>query len=157
MSRKKKKGGAPSKLKDEVRKKILDNLRACLPYEHAAALAEVDARTFWRWKKRGLAEPTSVYGSFVREMRMARAAGLARLGATAYVGAMGDPGNDIPPDPRLCLDILGRRAPDHWGSRKQVDLGNAKGQPFKTESVEDDGLLEHLEHIEKTVRQRKGG
>lgn len=158
MRRRKKKQGAPTKLTEETRKKILDGLRAALPYSHAAALAEITDRTLRDWREQGRKKPSSVYGTFLRQMGLARAAGLARLGATAYVGAVGDPTKGTPSDPRLCLEILARRDPRKWGARKQVELGNVKGQAFKTEAVaEDDGLLERLEHMESALRERKAG
>lgn len=156
MGRKKSKGGAPSKLTAEVRAKILEGLRSCLPYEHAAALAEVAGRTLRDWRKRGRKEPSSEYGGFLREMRLARASGLARLGTTVYTAAVGDPASGAKPKPDVALEVLERRDAKNWGKRRQLDVGNAGGKPFKTESVGDDGLLEKLEHIEEMLAKQEG-
>lgn len=110
-----------------VTEMICRAIRAGAPMRHAAAYAGVAPSTFWDWLKNGRAEGASLeLRRFVLEVDKAVAecvvAGVAKISSSD--------------DWRAHAWVLERRFPQELGPVARVDIGNADGQPFRTEQTQ---------------------
>ena len=101
------KGGRPSVLTPEARKKILAALRCGLSRAAAATRAGVGARTFRDWMARE--DDVEPFASFRVEVEAAEASCEARLSAVVFRAALEDPNH--------ARWLLERRFPASWARR----------------------------------------
>jgi hypothetical protein len=143
MSRRRK-PGRPTKLDDAVAASILSDVAAGVPQEAAAHAAGIDTTTFYRWKKAGVAKPSSVFGKFARGLRAARAKAHTRLAKAYYIAAM--------KNPQAAQFWFTRREPREWMEPEQrLQLSGKRGQPIETHDVVAQALFAKLERMEKAA------
>src|SRR5262249_689681 len=80
----------PTKLSDEVTRRLVAALRVGATHEHAALVAGISARTFYGWMQRGESATRGQFVQFVQAVKRAEAEaavkGLARLEQAADEG-----------------------------------------------------------------------
>lgn len=142
--RRKSKGGRLTKLDEKVAAKIVDSVKRGVPQEAAAIAAGIDRSTFYRWKARGVAKPSSEYGKFATALRIARADAHDRLAKALFIHAL--------KDGKLGLQVLARREPKEWAEpQARVEVSGKKGRPIETHDVVAAGLYEKLKRMEQAA------
>lgn len=106
-------GGRPSKFTPEIKKKLLDAIRAGNYYEPACAYAGIDYSTFRNWMKKGEKAKKGVFLEFFQEVRQAEAEAEARMVLLWQ--------KQMPENWPAIRDFLERRYPERWG-RRSVDV-----------------------------------
>jgi hypothetical protein len=92
MAKGRKTGGRPTKLTPEIQERCVQAIRSGNYIEVAAAYAGITDKTYYDWKRRGEAEPESIYGQFLAAVKSAEA--LSEAEAVAQVRlASRDPKN----------------------------------------------------------------
>lgn len=112
------KGGRPSALTPEVRKKILDALRVGASRPAAAGLAGISARTLRDWMAKS--DDVEPLASFRVAVEAAEATAQARLSGGIFKAAL--------EDPKLAQWYLERRWPEEW-ARRTVETHDVKVAP----------------------------
>lgn len=102
-----KKSGRPSKLTDEVRKRLLDAITLGMPYKQACTYAGIHYSTFRRWMDLGESASRGEFCEFCDQVREAEGkAAMALLGDVRKAGGK---------DWRASAWILERRYPEEFG------------------------------------------
>ena len=104
--------GRPSKLTDEVKKKLVDALRMGNYYEAACAYAGIRYFTFRRWIEKGEKAKSGQYCDFCELVKQAENEAEART-VTLWQ-------KNIPEDWRAAQAFLEHRYPKRWGKRIQI-------------------------------------
>jgi transposase len=108
------KGGRPSKLTPEIRKKLLDAIKAGNYYETACSYAGINYMTFRNWMKKGQQAKSGNYFEFFELVTRAESEAEARMVAQWQA--------QIPQDWRAARDFLARRHPERWAQQEKIDL-----------------------------------
>lgn len=109
--------GRPSKLTPEVKKRLLDAIRAGNYYEAACQYAGISYATFWRWMQQGENAKSGQYRDFREAIIAAEAEAEVRMVAQWQA--------QIPDDWRAARDFLARRFPQRWAQQQTIDLQHA--------------------------------
>jgi transposase-like protein len=124
----------PTKLTPEIQEKICRLIASTgCTVEGAAAAVDLDARTIYDWRSRGLVEQSGRFHQFSQALMRARAKSEATLVASIATAAKGDW--------RAAAWLLERRFPDQYGNR----LTLIKRLEQMTEDELDAYLAERLE------------
>lgn len=118
-------GGRPSKLTPQVKKKLLDAIRAGNYYEPACMYAGISYRSFRRWMDKGEKAKSGEFWQFCQEVKQAEAEAEARVVAMWQ--------KQIPDSWQAARDFLERRYPDRWGRREKIDLSGEVKQKHEYE------------------------
>lgn len=118
-------GGRPSKLTDEVKKKLIDAIKLGNYYEAACAYAGIDYTTFRKWMQQGEKATKGRYFELFEAIKRAEAEAEARMVAM-WQKAM-------PEDWRAIATFLERRHPERWGRRDKVqqEITGKEGGPIE--------------------------
>lgn len=133
------KGGRPSALTPEVRKKIVDALRVGVSRSAAAGLAGISHRTLADACKR--TDDVEPFASFRADVEAAEATAQARLSGGLFKAAL--------EDPKLAQWYLERRWPEEW-ARRTVETHDVKVAPPGWVSPEE------LERASEELHRRLG-
>lgn len=114
--------GRPEKLTDEVKRRLLEAIRAGTPVEVAAEYAGIARSTFYRWL--ALADTEERYRGFREEVRKAEAE--AHVHAAAVIRKAIADG-----DWRAALKYLERRHPQDWGPRRAEEAPPRRRWPWE--------------------------
>ena len=128
------KNGRPTKLNEELQKRICDFLRQGAYVETAAAAAGIRKDAFYDWLKKGAANPKSIYGQF--SDAVAKAMADAELNDLICISVAAKKGNWSAAAWRL-----ERRNPKRWGVAKRFpdDDDDDSGKGFTLNySLDDD-------------------
>lgn len=106
--------GRPSKLTPEVKKRLIDAIKAGNYIEPACRFAGIAPATFYRWMERGARASSGEFREFWEELTRAEAEAEARMVAQWQA--------QIPQDWRAARDFLARRFPERWASKDKIDL-----------------------------------
>ena len=104
-----KKGGRPTSLTPQVQTVITEALEKGLPIRRACELANIDERTYERWKSRG-ANGEEPFADFCRAVTRARAQCQDNLVAALNIAGI------EPNHWKANAWLLERRFPDEWGA-----------------------------------------
>lgn len=119
--------GRPSKLTPEVKKKLLDLIRAGNYYSVACTAVGIDYATFRRWIEKAEQPGTPPeYREFRDDLMRAEAEAEAALVAIWRGHA--------PTSPGAVRDLLAKRYPERWGDGKQkvaVEITGGEGKPVE--------------------------
>ena len=102
----------PTKLTDDVQKRLCDALRLGATHAHAAAYAGVSERVFYQWREK--------FVQFLQTVSKAEAEG-----AMISLGRINKAGAD---DWRAAAWLLEHRFPEHYGRQAALDALEAKVQ-----------------------------
>jgi hypothetical protein len=130
--------GRPTKLNPEVQDKIVAALRAGNYQETAAMYAGVEARTFYRWMKRGESDGTEdePYRQFRQAVEKAKAD--AEVRDVALIDRAAADGSW-----QAAAWKLERKFPNRWGRVNRTEISGPEGKPVEVRtSVE--AILEAL-------------
>jgi transposase len=132
-------GGRPSKLTPEVKKRLLDAIRAGNYFEPACVYAGITYRTFRNWMERGEEAKSGEYFQFFHEVTRAEAEAEARMVAQWQA--------QVPNDWRAAKDFLARRYPDRWANRDKHELMGDGGGPIEVDFDPREELLRRIDRI----------
>ncbi|HEU4408346.1 MAG TPA: hypothetical protein VFS43_23990 [Polyangiaceae bacterium] len=147
--------GRPSKLTDDVRKKLGAALRRGHPPESACLVAGIGSSSYYAWRKQGeedraagrKTEHTDFLDTCEVELAKFYDKHLRRIDrASAGKGPKAKAGEEVGGyDARLSLAILGRRAPEYFAERRAVELTGKGGGPLQVDlSKASDEELERI-------------
>lgn len=131
--------GRPSKLTPEVKRRLLDAIRAGNYYEPACRFAGIGLSTFYRWMERGEEAKTGQYREFREEVLRAESEAEARMVAQWQA--------QIPQDWRAARDFLARRYPNRWAGREKVEHMGEGGGPIELDFDPREELLRRIDRI----------
>lgn len=134
-----KKVGRPSKLTPEVKKRLLDAIRAGNYYETACTYAGITYRTFRNWMERGEQAKSGEFFQFFHEVTRAEAEAEVRLVAQWQAQA----GQDW----RAARDLLARRHPERWAGRERLEHTGEGGGPIELDFDPREELLRRIDRI----------
>lgn len=140
---KRRKGGRPSKLTPEVKKRLLDSLRLGNYYEAACAYAGIEYRTFRNWMKKGEEAKSGQFFQFFQEVNRAEMEAEARMVAQWQ--------NHMRHDWRAVKDFLARRFPDRWARRDKTELTGKNGGPIEVTDARE--IL--LSRVQSIIERRR--
>lgn len=106
--------GRPSKLTPDVKRRLLDAIRAGNYYEAACRYAGISPSTFYRWMERGQRANSGQFREFWEAVTHAEAEAEVRM-VTQWQA-------QIPHDWRAARDFLARRFPKRWAQQQSIDL-----------------------------------
>jgi len=109
----------PTKLNDDVQKKIVNAVAAGNYYEAACALAGIEYRTFRYWMEKGEAAKSGKYFQFFHAIEQAQ--------ARAEVTVVANWKAQIPYSWQAARDFLARRFPDRWKPQEGRELSGEVG------------------------------
>lgn len=145
--------GRPSKLTPEVKKRLIDAVKAGNYFEAACRFAGISLSTFYRWIERGQRSRSGEFREFWEELTRAEAEAEARMVAQWQA--------QIPQDWRAARDFLARRFPERWASKDKIDLEHS-GEVMQrhdtsriTEQLAKD--RDFLEAIQRAYESREEG
>lgn len=144
MKDKEKKGGRPSKLTPEVKKRLLDSLRLGNYYEAACAYAGIDYRTFRNWMKRGEEASSGQYFQFFHAVKRAEMEAESRMVAQWQ--------SHMRHDWRAAKDFLARRFPERWANREKTEVTGKDGGPIEVMDARE--IL--LSRVRDIIAKREG-
>ncbi len=113
----------PTKLTDEVHRRIVAAIRAGNYAEPAARSAGVSPATFYRWMERGQKQKSGIYRDFHDDVRRAE--------ADAEVEAVARLRKAMPENWRAVTTYLERRYPDRWRRRESHEHTGEGGGPVR--------------------------
>lgn len=135
----KKVNGRPTKLTEEVQKKICDAMILGAYIETAAAYASVSKPTLYAWMKKGNDQKSGIYRSFLNaleeamskcELRDLESIDKNAAGRPAKVDANGNTiSQPLAPNWKAAAWRLERKFPKKWGRREQVHIENDTDGP----------------------------
>lgn len=113
-----------SKFTPDTREKILNAIQAGNYLTTAAAIAGIDRRTVYRWKKRGeedinAGKTRTRWAKFVQDLDIAEGEGEFVLVQKVLQGG-----------PKGALQILKRRFRDRWGDKISTEMSGPDGGPI---------------------------
>jgi len=106
--------GRPSKLVPETRKRVIEAIRAGVPFRHAAALGDIGESTFYRWMERGEAEESGGYREFREAVMRAKTEGMVARVLMVHRAAMKG-------DWRAAMALLRHDDPEYFADRHRHD------------------------------------
>lgn len=119
---------------------VCKHLEIGLPRRRVAGLAMIDESTFARWFTRGSSsDEKGLYRDFYLAVNEAEAKlqqsviEMIRAGGAA--------------DPKLLLNFLGRRFPDEWGRRDNVEEARVEDQAAEAKALRDT-LIERFDKLQ---------
>lgn len=142
------KGGRPTKLDEEVAKKILFALRTGAYRKVAAAWAGISASTLREWMTQGKRRPNGPFGSFRRSVIDAETSAEILVGRTAFDAAK--------KDPDYALRYMSIRWRKRWNPSHKVEV-TGKGGRDLVPRVDEDALLKKLMAMEALGRGEPTG
>lgn len=106
--------GRPTDLTPKVERAICEAVRAGNFPSAAARSSGVAPRTFFKWMRRGLDEPESIYGQFRREVKKAE--------QDSEVALIHEWRQHTSKNWMACAALLERRFPKRWSRPQQVQV-----------------------------------
>lgn len=103
--------GRPTELNGDVQAIIIERIQAGMPLCIAADAAGITRQTLHNWKRRGQAEPESIYGEFFDAVKKAE----AQLMFECLQVIRGQTKNW-----QCCAWILERKWPEYWSSDREL-------------------------------------
>lgn len=142
------KAGRPSKLTEDVKRRLLDAIRAGNYYETACQFAGISYQTFRNWMERGEQAKTGQYFEFFEAVTRAEAEAEARMVALWQA--------QIPQDWRAARDFLARRYPERWAGRERIEHTGEGGGPIEVDFDPREELLRRIDRIAARAGQGDG-
>ena len=143
--------GRPSKLTPEVKKRLIDAIKAGNYYEPACKFAGIDYSTFRKWMQKGEQAKSGQYFEFFEEVTRAEAEAEARMVAQWQ--------SQIPQEWRAARDFLARRYPERWAQKDKIDLEHSGEVVQRHDTVRITEQLakdrEFLEAIQRAYESRE--
>lgn len=130
--------GRPSKLNPAVQDQICTLLQRGIPRARCAALAGIDDDTFRLWFNRGVTEGAGPYRDFYLAVMKAE----AMLHQTVAEMLM----SHVASDPKTLLSWMGRRFPEEFGRRDNVDVQSPEDKAANEQALRS-LLIERLERF----------
>lgn len=115
-------GGRPTKMRPEVVRQLIENIKICMPFELACKAAGISYGAFRGWMRKGEAAKSGKFFKFVKDIHAAESAAMTGCLAT-IVSAVSKSGNW-----KAAAWILERRHSEFFSrQRLELQLGDKPG------------------------------
>lgn len=134
------KGGRPSKLTPDVKRRLMEAIRLGNYLYAACAFAGISIQTFHNWMDKGEKAKSGEYLEFFDEVTRAQAEAETRM-VTLWQ-------RQIPEDWKAARDFLARRFPERWAPREKKEITGKDGGAIEVDIAELRGKF-----MEKIIRK----
>jgi hypothetical protein len=134
-------GGRPSKLTIEIKKKLIQAIKAGNYYEAACAYAGIDYSTFRKWLQKGETAKSGEFFEFFEAIKKAESTAEAQMVAQ-WQKAM-------PLDWRAIATFMERRYPERWGRKEKIqqEISGRDGNPIEITNLTVEQMDARIEEL----------
>ena len=115
----------PSKLTPEVKRRLVDAVKAGNHITRACEYAGINKVTYYRWKAKASTSKSGEYFDLLQELEEAESEAQVRMVAQWQ--------SQIPTDWRAAREFLARRFPDEWSSLEKREISGDSENPIVIE------------------------
>ena len=113
----------PTKMTEDVRKRLVDAVKAGNHITRACEYAGISKMTYYRWKAKASTARSGEYFDLMQELEEAESQAQIRMVAQWQA--------QIPNDWRAAREFLARRFPDDWSPTEKQEISGPEGKPVK--------------------------